>query len=216
MKKGTLKGVIWHQGEQNASSPEVYPELLKQLISDLRKDLGISDLPVVVGKLYNSDEYSAFNTMIENTVQEISNCAVVNIDGATLNDDGLHYDTTTQRMVGARYGIEMYKLIHGKYYRDFYPYEIQISTEDNNANIGASVINATDSDKEVILVAAGYEKDTYAQLKNVSIDTKTIGKKLGKQSFVGSCESVDKNSNRIFIWETKQLSPIYMQDVLSE
>jgi len=42
MQSGTLKGVIWHQGESdsNAKSAKSYGARLDQMIQDLRADLG--------------------------------------------------------------------------------------------------------------------------------------------------------------------------------
>ena len=54
MKSGTLKGVLWHQGESdsvNASLSASYEKKLHKLISDLRQDLKAPNLPFVVGNL---------------------------------------------------------------------------------------------------------------------------------------------------------------------
>lgn len=51
MKYGTLKAIIWHQGEADCHHPEAYKEKIIQLMTDLRNDLGMPDLPVVVGQI---------------------------------------------------------------------------------------------------------------------------------------------------------------------
>lgn len=39
MKYGTLKAIIWHQGEADCHHPEAYKEKIIQLMTDLRNDL---------------------------------------------------------------------------------------------------------------------------------------------------------------------------------
>lgn len=52
--KGTIKGVLWHQGESDTVTEELansYENKLHKLINDLRIELGISDLPFIAGNL---------------------------------------------------------------------------------------------------------------------------------------------------------------------
>ena len=52
--QGTLKGVLWHQGESDTVSDELatgYEAKLHQLIRDIRQDTGIPTLPFVAGDL---------------------------------------------------------------------------------------------------------------------------------------------------------------------
>ena len=54
MQDGTLKGILWHQGESDsvqAPSAATYALRLDQMIADMRKDLGSKDLPFVCAKL---------------------------------------------------------------------------------------------------------------------------------------------------------------------
>lgn len=53
-EQGTLKAVLWHQGESDTVSPEhadLYEGRLSQLIKDIRADLSEPDLIVIVGNL---------------------------------------------------------------------------------------------------------------------------------------------------------------------
>ncbi len=70
MKDGTLKGILWHQGEANEKNPDEYPDKLKELIEDLRKDLGVKDLPFVVGQVNNLPE---INKHLAETPKKIGN-----------------------------------------------------------------------------------------------------------------------------------------------
>ena len=54
MQAGTLKGVLWHQGESDTveqTRTDAYEKKLHRLIEDVRKDLGNPQLPFIVGNL---------------------------------------------------------------------------------------------------------------------------------------------------------------------
>jgi len=54
MTQGTIKGVLWHQGESDTvaeAKANAYEEKLHQLIADVRADLGDKSLPFIVGNL---------------------------------------------------------------------------------------------------------------------------------------------------------------------
>ena len=71
---GVLKSILWHQGEADCHHPEAYKEKIIQLMTDLRNDLGMPDLPVVVGQIaqwnwtkkpYIPEGTKPFNDMIK-------------------------------------------------------------------------------------------------------------------------------------------------------
>jgi hypothetical protein len=49
-KTGTLRGILWHQGESDAGDAP-YLDKLKALVADLRRDLGEPPLPFVAGQV---------------------------------------------------------------------------------------------------------------------------------------------------------------------
>src|ERR1035441_4734814 len=54
MREGTLKGILWHQGESDsgtATNANSYGDRLSRMIQDIRADLGVPDLPFVVGQI---------------------------------------------------------------------------------------------------------------------------------------------------------------------
>jgi hypothetical protein len=54
MEEGTLKGVMWHQGESDTveqTRTDGYEKKLHRLVGDVRKDLGNPQLPFIVGNL---------------------------------------------------------------------------------------------------------------------------------------------------------------------
>jgi len=54
MQAGTLKGVLWHQGESDTidqARTDAYEKRLHRLVEDVREDLGNPQLPFIVGNL---------------------------------------------------------------------------------------------------------------------------------------------------------------------
>ena len=54
MQAGTLKGVLWHQGESDTveqTRTDAYEKRLHRLVEDVREDLGSPQLPFIVGNL---------------------------------------------------------------------------------------------------------------------------------------------------------------------
>ena len=50
-----IRGMLWHQGESDASLPPgQYQAELTELIARVRSDLGLKDLPFVIGQVYDN------------------------------------------------------------------------------------------------------------------------------------------------------------------
>jgi hypothetical protein len=123
MKFGTLKGVLWHQGESDSgtrTNAESYGTRLAQMIKDLRADLGAPDLPVVVGQLgeflYDrgpdkSPYARVVNDSLARLPEHVPHTACVMSKGLTHKGDVLHFNAASQREMGKRYAHEMLKLI---------------------------------------------------------------------------------------------------------
>jgi hypothetical protein len=122
MKVGTLKGVIWHQGESDSSpgKAETYGKRLDQMIRDLRADLGTPDLPFVAGQLgeflltrgsNNVAEVQLVNETIAKLPTRVPHTGFVLSADLKHKGDALHFDTASQRELGRRFAIETTKLI---------------------------------------------------------------------------------------------------------
>ena len=116
MKFGTLKGIIWHQGEHDCTGDlEEYKQLLIQLMTDLRKDLGNKKLPIVVGQIsqWNWTKTEAgtqpFNDMIIHVSEFLSNTACATSEGLTpyIGEHDPHFSAKSQRTLGQRYAEKM-------------------------------------------------------------------------------------------------------------
>lgn len=108
---GTIKGIIWHQGESNQSRPSSYMESLIKLVRDFRNDLGMPELYFVAGQIGQWRNGSLqINKVIEQIPQQIDNAAYVVTDGLTpLNGDSTdpHFDSRSQKILGERYAQEV-------------------------------------------------------------------------------------------------------------
>lgn len=116
MKHGTLRGIIWHQGEYDCEGDlREYMRLLKQFVSDLRKDLGNDSLPFIVGQIsqWNWTNTEAgtkpFNDMIVHVADFIPHTACASSVGLTpfIGEDDPHFDAKSQQLFGARYAEKM-------------------------------------------------------------------------------------------------------------
>ncbi len=112
---GNIKGIIWHQGENNHEESGIYISYLKQLVGDLRNDLG-KQVFFVAGELGKwKSEYAKMNHVMREIPKEIGNSAVVTTDGLTpLNVDTTnpHFDTRSQIILGERYADKVLKRIY--------------------------------------------------------------------------------------------------------
>jgi hypothetical protein len=122
MQVGTLKGVLWHQGESEAgdeAKASSYDARLAKMINDLRKDLGAPELPVVAGQigefLYNrTGNKSPFakrvNERIAQLPARLEHAGFVSSHGLNHKGDELHFDTAAQHELGKRFAAEMIRL----------------------------------------------------------------------------------------------------------
>lgn len=123
LKDGTLKGILWHQGEADSGSQQLaasYGARLAQMVKDLRADLGAGDVPFVAGKLgeflkrEDKDGKPSFwpkvNEQIGAVAQTIPRSAAVESAGLQHKGDVVHFDTPSLRELGQRYAEAMRQL----------------------------------------------------------------------------------------------------------
>lgn len=123
MQDGTLKGILWHQGENEAGSEalaKTYGERLAKMVKDLRADLGAGEVPFVAGKLGEflkredkdgkPSHWPVVNEQIAALPKSVSNAAVVESTGLKPKSDVVHFDTPSLREFGKRYAEAMMRL----------------------------------------------------------------------------------------------------------
>lgn len=111
LRNGTLKAVLWHQGESDVKKYLEYPEKIVNLISALRRELQSPDLPFIAGEVAEEKVKRAeFNIMLKETLAKVPNTSVVGANDLTTYDS-THFDTRSMRILGERYARETDRLL---------------------------------------------------------------------------------------------------------
>jgi len=120
MNYGTVKGIIWHQGESDATAAKLpyYGENTKALFKYFREVAGDPDLPIVAGELAifpgvekNRLEYLQINETLAAISEEDPDMILVPSFGTRPKPDNVHLDGPSQRMMGKRYALAWLSLV---------------------------------------------------------------------------------------------------------
>jgi hypothetical protein len=120
LKDGSLKGIIWHQGESDRPATDFsrkqYTAKFTDFIARLRQDLNAPQVPFVAGELPQLDEKflevnQRFNEMVQGLKSTVSNYACVSAKDLTDGGDKLHLDTNSARIFGQRYAEAMLQML---------------------------------------------------------------------------------------------------------
>lgn len=114
MKSGKLMGILWHQGESD-SAPEkaaTYVARFTKMIAQLRADLGVKNVPVIVGETgkFRGKDGEAINDAIAKIPHDVLVCAFVSAEGLSDKGDKLHFDSAALRELGERYAWKWMEL----------------------------------------------------------------------------------------------------------
>jgi iduronate 2-sulfatase len=99
----TLRGMIWHQGESDGSvATATYQSMLTNFINAVRRDLGVTNLPVVVGELATNRSITVrqaqFN--VSESMPYVGFASSSNLPTLAANDP--HFTATSQLTMGQR------------------------------------------------------------------------------------------------------------------
>lgn len=112
-KTGTLKGILWHQGESDSSRSDLYLKKLTALITDLRKDLNEPTLPFIAGQVFydpkNKPNTKKINEEIAKLPAALPHTGMAESKGLTTYDY-THFDSAGMKGLGERYAKEMIKV----------------------------------------------------------------------------------------------------------
>ena len=119
MKFGTLKAIIWHQGESDSNAPETYILKLQELVANLRKDLNNARLPFIVGELAEwriNGTSETFNEMLRTVPQHIpySYCVSSKELVPLIDENDPHFSADSQIILGRRYADAAYKACYSE------------------------------------------------------------------------------------------------------
>lgn len=120
MNYGTVKGIIWHQGESDANTEKipVFRENTEKLFEYFRNVAGDPDLPVVAGELglfpgveKQRLEYLRINEILLSVATDDPNTAIARSFGTKPKPDMVHFDGPSQRIMGRRYALAWLSLV---------------------------------------------------------------------------------------------------------
>lgn len=99
---GTLKGILWLQGESCAAK-EGYLTKLKAVADNLRTDLGVTadQVPFIVSQVIPGRDVQ--NAVFASVAGTIDNSDYISSEGTTSIGDNLHFDAQSARLLGLRY-----------------------------------------------------------------------------------------------------------------
>jgi len=111
---GTLKAVLWHQGETDAyhttANPGSYGPRLVNMIGDLRHDLGSNDLPFIAGQIgpwvarkRSFTFVPLINQALTSLPSQVAGTACVSSEGLAHGGDNLHFSELAEQAFGRRY-----------------------------------------------------------------------------------------------------------------
>ncbi len=114
-KTSKLRGILWHQGENDChpNNAKNYGEKFSAIIQTLREELEVLNIPLIIGGLgdflikglygEHFKSYSIVNEELEKFARNTPNCYFVTASGLTANPDEIHINAASQRIFGIRY-----------------------------------------------------------------------------------------------------------------
>jgi hypothetical protein len=112
---GVIEGILFHQGESN-NGDNTWPGKVKTLVTDLRTDLGLGNVPFLAGELAYDGGCAGHNTQVAKLPGLISNAFVVSASGLALDPADttyhLHFGHDAQVEFGKRYEAKLVEALH--------------------------------------------------------------------------------------------------------
>jgi len=108
---GTIKGILWHQGESDAHpglAPS-YAKNLSELVMAFRSYIGNENLPMLMGKLGNftNENNRRYRKIINKSIDQVAasekNVVVISTRDLAHKGDKLHFNSASQRTMGERF-----------------------------------------------------------------------------------------------------------------
>lgn len=118
LKSGTLKGILWHQGESDSTTAlaPAYEAKLHDLIARLRKELKAPDVLFIAGQMGKFDgvpwtpEKVIVDQAHQDLAKKVPHTAFVSAEGLNHKGDKVHFDSPAFRELGKRYAEAYLKL----------------------------------------------------------------------------------------------------------
>jgi hypothetical protein len=118
LPEGTIKGILWHQGESDTQSAEdiaSYAEKFITMISLLKSGLNLQTVPIAMGELgvfftQNNPLASELNDVFRQLANQSECIELVTAEGLQHKGDTVHFDSDSYRLLGERYAKTMIEL----------------------------------------------------------------------------------------------------------
>lgn len=144
---GVIKGILLHQGESNSGEKDAWVEKVVGIVADLKKDLGLGDIPIIAGELIQdpaADQGAKqLNPYVNKLPSQIKNCAVASSKDFVVRPGDtykLHFACNGVREFGRRYAREFLKLADA----DFVPRKGSTKTISPRALTHQKIVNSND------------------------------------------------------------------------
>lgn len=115
-KYGTIKGILWHQGENDATTQEtieIYNKQLQKLFAIFRNEIANNELPIIIGELgsfsMTDDNWQAINSKIEEYIETDPNAYLIKTNDLKDKGDKVHFDSEGLREIGRRFAGQFVK-----------------------------------------------------------------------------------------------------------
>jgi hypothetical protein len=107
---GVIEGILFHQGESNSGDPS-WPGKVNTLVTDLRADLGLGNVPFLAGELLYTGGTAGHNTRVNELPALVSNAYIISANGLVVDpadtEWNLHFGHDSQVEFGKRYAAKM-------------------------------------------------------------------------------------------------------------
>lgn len=125
MRTSNIAGILWHQGESdcNEGAYQKYEEKFTRIMNSMRRDLGLYDVPFLLGGLGDflqnrpdggmAENYGKINQTLECIAKKNAMTGFVSAKGLTSNPDNLHFNAHSLREFGLRY-YDVFKTLEDK------------------------------------------------------------------------------------------------------
>jgi hypothetical protein len=107
---GVIEGILFHQGESNNNAPD-WPAKVNTLVTDLRADLALGDVPFLAGELLYTGGAAGHNARVNQIPGIVSNSFVISANGLVVDpadtEWNLHFSHDSVVEQGKRYAQTM-------------------------------------------------------------------------------------------------------------
>lgn len=116
---GTIKGILWHQGESDSTAAlaPAYAEKLQDLVKRLRDLVKAPDVPFIAGQMgvFDGVPWSPEKKVVDQAhrdlPKQVPHTAFVTAEGLNHKGDKVHFDSAAYRELGKRYAAAYLKMV---------------------------------------------------------------------------------------------------------